>query len=388
MLASLPGLAALLALLFTWMQVTQTSKELAISEQGQITNRFNAAINNLGSASLDLRLGGIYALERIMHDSARDQPTVISVLSAYLRQHASTPVGGAKRAPAESGDPPSPRADVQAVMTALGHRRVDRDQGTPVDLNHTALRGVQLASESSVIQLRWANLSKADLSNSTLSNVDLRNSSLDEANLSGATLTASRLDRASLWRADLSYADLSDSHLSGATLSGANLTGTFFCGDVFFQPAQGTRGAPAASLDRIRPVGQVEEEGTATDHDCADLTEADLTNANLTNASLFGMNLTKTTFCLEEDSPSPFNSGCASMAGALLGESNLRGVYLPRANLKGADLADADLTGADLSHADLTTADLTHANLTGAKVTGAEFEGAKLTGVRGLSQSH
>lgn len=54
---SLPGLAALAALLFTWMQVGQASKELRISEQGQITNRFNAAVTNLGSDSVDVRLG-------------------------------------------------------------------------------------------------------------------------------------------------------------------------------------------------------------------------------------------------------------------------------------------------------------------------------------------
>ncbi|TVZ99515.1 pentapeptide repeat-containing protein [Streptomyces sp. BK340] len=387
MLASLPGLAALLALLFTWMQVTQTNKELGISEQGQITNRFNAAINNLGSASLDLRLGGIYALERIMQDSARDQPTIISVLSAYLRQHASTPAEGAKRAPAESGDTATPRADVQAVMTALGHRRADRDQGAIVDLDHTALRGVQLTSESSAIPLRRANLSKADLSDSTLSNVDLRNASLVEVNLSGAELTASRLDNAYLTHANLSNADLSDSRLTDADLSGANLTSTSFCREVFFQPAQGSRRAPAARLGRSRPAGGAERDGKAADQDCADLTGADLTGANLTDASLFGMNLTETIFCLEEDSTSPFSSDCATMAGAVLRRSNLRGAHLPGANLRGADLTAADLAGADLSHADFTKADLTQANLTGAKVTGTEFAGAKLTGVRGLPQS-
>lgn len=57
---SLPGLAALAALLFTWMQVGQASKELRIAEEGQITNRFNAAIGNLGSKSLDVRLGGMW----------------------------------------------------------------------------------------------------------------------------------------------------------------------------------------------------------------------------------------------------------------------------------------------------------------------------------------
>ena len=77
--STLPGLAALVALLFTWMSVEQTNKDLQISEQGQITTRYNAAVTNLGSASLDVRLGGIYALQRIMQDSSRDQRTVVSV---------------------------------------------------------------------------------------------------------------------------------------------------------------------------------------------------------------------------------------------------------------------------------------------------------------------
>ncbi|MFJ1606853.1 pentapeptide repeat-containing protein [Streptomyces sp. NPDC088253] len=375
MAASLPGLAALLALLFTWMQVTQTGKEVGISEQGQITNRFNAAINNLGSTSLDIRLGGIYALERIMHDSARDQPAVISVLSAYLRQHASVPVGSTKKAPGESGDKPSPRADVQAVMTVLGNRSPDRDQGAPIDLSRTALRGVRLPGDPTEIPFRGADLSNADLRDSSLPNADLREASLIRANLSGAALRGSRLDLAYLTNANLADVDLSGSHLNGAGLEGANLTGASFCSEVFMQTAQGGRGAAAALLSRARPVGQTRPEG------CADLADALLVKANLTNAALFGMNLTRTMFC---PPPEPgFDSGdCANLTGATLSESNLKGAYLSRANLRGADLAHADLTGADLTNADLTNADLT-----GAKVAGAKFEGAKLKGVRGLPPS-
>ncbi|MFE7885973.1 hypothetical protein ACFU3J_20070, partial [Streptomyces sp. NPDC057411] len=70
LLLSLPGIAAVAALLFTWLQVGQAGKELRIAEKGQITTRFNTAIGNLGSQSMDVRLGGIYALERIMKDSA------------------------------------------------------------------------------------------------------------------------------------------------------------------------------------------------------------------------------------------------------------------------------------------------------------------------------
>ncbi|WP_371621563.1 hypothetical protein OG245_00620 [Streptomyces sp. NBC_01116] len=44
-------------------------------KEGQITDRYTAAVGNLGEDKMDVRLGGIYALERIMQDSRRDQPT-------------------------------------------------------------------------------------------------------------------------------------------------------------------------------------------------------------------------------------------------------------------------------------------------------------------------
>jgi hypothetical protein len=89
---NLTGIAAVLALIFTGLQVRatngqlqETKDQLQITEQGQITDRYNAAIANLGSTSIDVRLGGIYALQRLMQDSPRDQPTVIAVLCAFAR---------------------------------------------------------------------------------------------------------------------------------------------------------------------------------------------------------------------------------------------------------------------------------------------------------------
>ncbi|QIP85598.1 hypothetical protein GLX30_17895 [Streptomyces sp. Tu 2975] len=125
---SLPGLAALGALLFTWMQVGQASKELRISEHGQITSRFNAAINNLGSDSLDVRLGGIYALQRIMQDSARDHPAVVSVLAAFAQRHAGSSTKSLKE-PIKSAYTHAVRADVRAAIATLARRRPDRDRG-------------------------------------------------------------------------------------------------------------------------------------------------------------------------------------------------------------------------------------------------------------------
>jgi hypothetical protein len=56
---ALPGLAAVIALMFSYLAVRATGTQLQITEQGQITDRFNAAITDLGSASTDTRVGCI-----------------------------------------------------------------------------------------------------------------------------------------------------------------------------------------------------------------------------------------------------------------------------------------------------------------------------------------
>ena len=60
---------------------------LELTEQGQVTDRYTKAIEQLGSDKLDVRIGGIYALERVARDSAKDHPTVMEVLTAFIREH-------------------------------------------------------------------------------------------------------------------------------------------------------------------------------------------------------------------------------------------------------------------------------------------------------------
>jgi hypothetical protein len=45
-----------------------------------VTERFTRAVDQLGHESLDVRLGGIYALERITRDSERDRSTMLGSL--------------------------------------------------------------------------------------------------------------------------------------------------------------------------------------------------------------------------------------------------------------------------------------------------------------------
>ena len=56
-----------------------------------MTDRYTKAVEQLGSDKLDVRIGGIYALERIARDSARDHPAVMEVLTAFIREHSREP---------------------------------------------------------------------------------------------------------------------------------------------------------------------------------------------------------------------------------------------------------------------------------------------------------
>ena len=80
------GLATGLTAFLSAMKAFQ--KRFDLSKDVQITNRFTKAIEQLGSEQLEIRLGGIYALERISIDSLVDHFSIMEILSAYIRVNA------------------------------------------------------------------------------------------------------------------------------------------------------------------------------------------------------------------------------------------------------------------------------------------------------------
>ncbi|MGZ6870192.1 MAG: hypothetical protein ACXVHI_07810 [Frankiaceae bacterium] len=87
LLAGLLGIGAIGTFWLNSRVYKITTRTFELTEQGHITERYTKSIEQLGSNGLDVRLGGIYALERIAVDSARDHPTVVEVLSAFVREH-------------------------------------------------------------------------------------------------------------------------------------------------------------------------------------------------------------------------------------------------------------------------------------------------------------
>src|SRR5262245_41733447 len=130
------GVVLIGGLFFTWasLKITQESatKNQEITREGQITDRFTKAIAQLGEQGpekLAVRLGGIYALERIAKDSKDDHWPIMEVLTAYVREAAprlpnlpqdaqpSKNNQSPQEEPptAQEQRPPKPAADIQAI---------------------------------------------------------------------------------------------------------------------------------------------------------------------------------------------------------------------------------------------------------------------------------
>jgi Pentapeptide repeats (8 copies) len=209
-LAQILGGAALLVGLYF------TSQTLRTTQEGQITDRFTKAIDQLGRDNLAVRLGGIYALERIARDSESDHWAVMEVLTAFVRERAPAKTvphdqtsgeREIKESPLEQKSP----ADIQAVLTVIGRRTRTFGNGETQPLN-----------------LRNVNLQGADLRTAQLEAADLRGAQLEAADLRGAqlrlaSLWKARLQGAVLWKAHLEWVSLAETQLQGADLRGAQL---------------------------------------------------------------------------------------------------------------------------------------------------------------------
>jgi hypothetical protein len=131
------GLLATGALLYTARNFALSRRTFELTEQGQVTDRYTKAIEQLGSDKPGVRIGGIYALERVARDSARDHPTVMEVLTAFIRKPwPPTDVGGQE--PVRSTQP-----DIQAALTVIGRRDAEHDI-LPINLRGADLTGAVL----------------------------------------------------------------------------------------------------------------------------------------------------------------------------------------------------------------------------------------------------
>jgi uncharacterized protein YjbI with pentapeptide repeats len=253
----LQGLGALLligGLVATWQQVR-------ISREGQITDRFTNAINQLGNENRATRIGGIFALERIARESKQDRSAIAYTLATFIRD--SQPASAVRkqsyvrmlkiRAP-----------DAQAAIMVLCRSPLCDDR---VNANITDLHNLDRTDLR--LDLSRTDLRRVSLSGARLDGVNLWGSRLEGANLRGANLRAAGLSDANLGLfdpknmsyevgADLSRANLTGAYLSGADLSSANLEGAILDEVTDLHLAKitdATRGLPTRPIVSDRSSG-------------------------------------------------------------------------------------------------------------------------------------
>jgi hypothetical protein len=208
-----------------------TARTYVLSREGQVTDRYTKAVDQIGAGAgaspgegMDQRIGGVFALERIMRDSKKDHAALVDVLTAFIRVHA----------PRNDADERRPGQEVRAALTVLGRRPPRRERELhamrlgKVNLQHTMLRRGRM----DCVRLRDANLAKAHwehaqlkgakLDRAILNDIDLEDADLRFASLPGANLRGAKLNKANLAGADLEHADLVgakliDTHLAGVT---------------------------------------------------------------------------------------------------------------------------------------------------------------------------
>ena len=333
-LALLAGAVALIGAIYT-------GRTFWLNRQGQITERFSRAVEHLGNSEMDVRLGGIYALERIARESKVDHPPIMEVLTAYVRHRSPC----AEEVPADAEQLPAAIAHVGATAVEVG-----KDMSWPsADRNAAAIDIGAVMAVLARRELRHERrparfrLSKTNLRGIEAPGIDLRGSVLAHAHLQAADLTGARLESADFWGARLDRAHLASARLDSATMAHVRLDG--------------------ATLTGARLAG--------SDLASAQLRGADLGEAQMQNAYLVGANL-------EDAHLVGSRLDAADLSQAQMQRANLRGAHLDGAILRGAILVDANLARVRLLDAvyDSSTRWPDGFDVEGS---GARFESSKVT---------
>ncbi|MEV0368173.1 pentapeptide repeat-containing protein [Nocardia fusca] len=291
------SVAAVAALWFSGQSLKVSNDQQSQAQQTAITDRFRLAAEQLASDQINIRVSGIYLLERLAKDSPADHPTVFALLNTFIRSHTGNAECRAKAATDPLSEALTTPVDLETALTVIARRdTVNDDPTNALDLNQACLPRAtfSLSDDRPAASFVGVDLSKAVLSRADLANADLTEADFSFAQLTGANLAEANLTGASLWYAQFLSANLAEANLTGAHFLAAKLAGAILAG------------ANLAGADLF----------------AADLSEAKLTEADLT--------------------------------GADLEDANLAGAWLHRVNLTGADLTNADLTGAILTGANLT----------------------------------
>ncbi len=276
------GGAVLLTLYHAWENIKTT-------KDGQITDRYTRAIEQLGSDKSTIRVGGIYALERISDESKVYHWPIMEVLTEYIRENSSiystTEVNTGDKSTIDYVMKP----DIQAIVSVIKRRNpknIEEEKskiilGHPffLDLHGTCLQYADLqGAYLEEAKLFQANLRGANLFGADLSNADMRHAILDDAALEFTHLTAANLIGVSFVNTYIKECNFEFAKLTGANFEEHDLCRTYW---------------DHADLENVNFVGTFLKNAqfAKTNLKKANFKNADLENANFEDAYLEEANL-------------------------------------------------------------------------------------------------
>ena len=268
-------IAGALALVFAVWRGVLAQRQAETAQQGLSNERYQKGAEMLGSEVLAVRLGGVYALQRLAAEHPEQYHIqIMQLFCAYVRN----PTGDEQGPVSGYDEDDEPirrlREDVQAAMYAIGKRTdaciaIEKAANFRLDLRNVNLQHSRLLN----LNLSYALLEKSNMFGASLYISNLSSASLTDANLSDTDLTGANLSDANLYRAKLSDAFLNDTNLSNAFLIRANLS---------------KASLPSANLSNTRSRN-------------SDLSRARLAGADLTGANLIDDNLTGASFSRDRE---------------------------------------------------------------------------------------
>ncbi|MGN9920238.1 pentapeptide repeat-containing protein [Micromonospora palomenae] len=245
------GAAAALLLAVRRQRFSEHIHEHTVSDAAErrVTELYTKAVEQLGSSDAAVRLGGLYALERLAQNNPDQRQTIVNVLCAYLRMPYLPPAVPAANATA-AGKPLTElplissihtsdiardaRQELQVRLTAQGILTSHLSLLAGIDQQHKAA----LAQNSD--QPFWLDID-LDLTGAVLVDWNLERGRLRRAVFSQATFSGdARFDKAT-FAGDASFSEATftgDASFSEATFTGdASFSEATFTGDASFSEA-------------------------------------------------------------------------------------------------------------------------------------------------------
>ena len=222
----------------------------------RITELYTKAVEQLGSDKAPVRLGGLYALERLAQDNPAHRQTIVNVICAYLRMPFSPTPPASKPEPEATEDPGEPATETEAKTDGIGdtwqQERQVRLTAQRILAEHLRDdRAKDKRSTDPPSPRFWPGI-RLDLAGATLIDFDLQDGVMADANFSGATFSGDAWFGGATFSGDacVRRGDLQRRRpVRRATFSGAAwFGGATFSGDATFGEASppSTTSAPAS----------------------------------------------------------------------------------------------------------------------------------------------